>query len=282
MLDNEIFVHFFVSSYFFMLAGDIIFRTEGENCDRRISFSIKDALYRFIKNNETMFSKILSFHKYSFYGDMNLNFYLCLNKYYINNKHSVCENDQKALDFFFNQLEENCHNQSSQIVRNELNRCKPVENFSHIFLNRILINKNSIFDEESLIENILKTNFTIIDPAGDLDYKFIDSKMCHGIQLSDVVIRLIYMTMKHIYDKDFDELSDVFNNISETQRENIILFRKILNLSKDTSPYSFKSNVNLSKDDIKKLSLGWAYMNNVSLPEEERKLANLIAAAQIS
>lgn len=281
ILDNEILVHFFCSDYFFMLTGDIVFKVEGEDCDRESSFAVKDALYRFIKTNQNKVLKILHFHKYDFEGEVNINFYMCLKKYYIKNKNSVSKDDQKELDSFFKFFGESFDEEQKNNSCKENGKCYAVKDLSHIFLHRILMFNKNIFDKESLIENILENKFNIDGGDGEFHYEFVDSKKSHGIQLSDVVIKLICLFLNFICSKDINDLLRIFDNLTEAQRGNLILLSKIFMKSKETFPYVFRNNLNLSESDIQKISVATACMNNLSLPDQERKDANLIAFTKI-
>lgn len=275
LLKNQIYIHFFCSKYFFMLAGDLVFRVEDKYSNRELSLRIKDSLYNFITENKRIIGYIMHAHSYSDDSALSEDFYICLKRLYLKKKSNIDTADQKVLDIFFDAFGLKS-NEKLPTQENNHKNIKPINSFSHIFINRILLNKKSIFDEESAIKKHLENYDIVCEDGFNINYNFCNSKACYGIQLSDVIVRLIYILVSHICGLKKDEIMPFFESLSLKERRNISLLLSLIISSNDVSPFVFKNHMQLDKDSIVKLSIAFHAMKFIATQNENKKNENLM------
>lgn len=101
--------------------------------------------------------------------------------------------------------------------------------FNHFFLNRVarFPKAKHIFDEEPTIQKSL-SGIRVLDGTEAVDFSFADSKDVPGIQLSDVVVGFLGKYFTFIERTTPKVLVVKRNALSSTQKENLKLFRRLV------------------------------------------------------
>jgi hypothetical protein len=107
-----------------------------------------------------------------------------------------------------------------------------IDNFSMHFLRGVYVfkNANHVFDQETFVEKALRTT-EIRDGGRRLDYRFTDSRLEPGVQLSDVIAQLFGKYFTFLQDHRLSELLARKSKFSRLQRDNLGLLRALIDRS---------------------------------------------------
>lgn len=130
-----------------------------------------------------------------------------------------------------------------------------MEDFRHMFIHRICLFKASqhILDKEDKISVILE-DYRFMEEGTPIDlYRFVDSKMEPGVQLSDVVVGFLGACLAWLSNVDLTEIARIKGLLTEAQNTNRVLFSAILDRSISATD-AFVEKV-LSLDDMQRLEM---------------------------
>lgn len=105
-----------------------------------------------------------------------------------------------------------------------------IDNFSQIFMSPLRIFKNSFhfFDNEVFIEDILN-GYEFLDEGRIINhYKFVDSKECEFIQLSDVVVGLLGKYYSFIRNSSKNEIWNIVAGLDMNSYESLKLINDLI------------------------------------------------------
>lgn len=130
-----------------------------------------------------------------------------------------------------------------------------MEDFRHMFIHRICLFKASqhILDKEDKISVILD-DYRFMEEGTPINlYRFVDSKMEPGVQLSDVVVGFLGACLAWLRNVDLTEIARIKGLLTEAQNTNRVLFSAILDRSISVTD-AFVEKV-LSLDDMQRLEV---------------------------
>lgn len=107
-----------------------------------------------------------------------------------------------------------------------------------------------IFDHELLIEEILNASPIELSGHESIDYKFVDSKDEHLVQISDLIIGVLRYWMAFLESRSIQNIEEIFNAVSETQKVTLKKFQEILLYSLSVST-GFKHGVSSNDFELK-------------------------------
>jgi hypothetical protein len=124
-----------------------------------------------------------------------------------------------------------------------------IDNFSFFYLNRLAIFKYSshILDiEESIQTRLIETPIT----SGGVPathYRFADSKVETGIQLSDIVVGVLGKMHTYFTETSHEEVAEMRAHLTDTSLENAELLRDIISIS-DAANRAFLHSIGIVHD----------------------------------
>lgn len=107
-----------------------------------------------------------------------------------------------------------------------------IQGFEDVFLNRIGTFKNSthIFDEEKTVQAAIE-GIRVMNGVEEVEFSFADSKKVPGIQLSDIIVGFLGKYFTFIERTPVRVLSQKKSQLTFTQKENIKLFCRLIDIS---------------------------------------------------
>ncbi|WP_439871191.1 DUF3800 domain-containing protein [Pseudomonas syringae] len=107
-----------------------------------------------------------------------------------------------------------------------------IKGFEDIFLNRVARFKNSVhvFDEEETVQEAIE-GIRIMDGSRVVDFSFKDSKLVPGIQLADMMVGFLGKYFTFIERTPAHVLVQKKNKLNALQKENLKLFRQLVEKS---------------------------------------------------
>ncbi|RJG53479.1 hypothetical protein D0Z70_15795 [Sphingobium terrigena] len=129
------------------------------------------------------------------------------------------------------------------------------KDFSDIFIHRLCLFKASrhILDTEEKIRALLE-QYRFIGSGRQLDlYRFVDSKVEPGVQLSDVVVGLLGATLTWLRDLAIDEIPAINRDLTPAQNGNRLALASLIERSIAVSDAFVQKAVSL--DDMRRLEI---------------------------
>ncbi len=107
-----------------------------------------------------------------------------------------------------------------------------IADFSGHFLRGVYVFKNAahVFDQETIVQRALRTT-EFREGNKRLDYRFSDSKLEPGVQLTDVVANLFGKYFTFLQDHKLSDLLERKKRFSGIQRDNLALLRELVDRS---------------------------------------------------
>lgn len=239
LVSNDLFLHYSNLNILYWSAIDILESMIPQELFQ-IHIELKTILYEFIKIDLNSFIEILYKYEYPNIDREKANDFLDeILKYMINHKmkfilkYPAIDNNLVKLVY---QIIEKAKNTELTFIMNEKSHILIDDLF--IFYKRpfgIFKNSHHIFDEESSIENIFERWEFIENEEKWENFEFQNSKNNDLIQISDVIIGLVGKLFTYINDTDFNELTNIKENLSIRQVKNFTTLAKLFEKSDNQS-----------------------------------------------
>jgi hypothetical protein len=239
LVSNDLFLHYSNLNILYWSAIDILESMIPQELFQ-IHMELKTILYEFIKIDLNSFIEILYKYEYPNIDREKANDFLDeILKYMINHKmkfilkYPAIDNNLVKLVY---QIIEKAKNTELTFIMDEKSHILIDDLF--IFYKRpfgIFKNSHHIFDEESSIEDIFERWEFIENEEKWENFEFQNSKNNDLIQISDVIIGLVGKLFTYINDTDFNELTNIKENLSIRQVKNFTTLAKLFEKSDNQS-----------------------------------------------
>lgn len=239
LVSNDLFLHYSNLNILYWSTIDILESMIPQELFQ-IHMELKTILYEFIKIDLNSFIEILYKYEYPNIDREKANYFLDEILNYMTNhkmkfilKYPAIDNNIVTLVY---QIIEKAKNTELTFI---------MDGKSHILIDDLFIfykrpfgifkNSHHIFDEENSIEDIFERWEFIEDEKIWENFEFQNSKNNVLIQISDVIIGLVGKLFTYINDTDFNELTNIKENLSTRQVKNITTLAKLFEKSDNQS-----------------------------------------------
>lgn len=239
LVSNDLFLHYSNLNILYWSTIDILESMIPQELFQ-IHMELKTILYEFIKIDLNSFIEILYKYEYPNIDREKANYFLDEILNYMTNhkmkfilKYPAIDNNLVTLVY---QIIEKAKNTELTFI---------MDGKSHILIDDLFIfykrpfgifkNSHHIFDEENSIEDIFERWEFIEDEKIWENFEFQNSKNNVLIQISDVIIGLVGKLFTYINDTDFNELTNIKENLSTRQVKNITTLAKLFEKSDNQS-----------------------------------------------
>lgn len=230
LLDRGLLVHYSGLNVLFWSLIDIVESIQGQDVFVALyQRQLKNELYDVVSRNPLRFLKLL--HRFS----------------YPNIDRSAIRPFLTEVVAFLEQESTTDRNQMVAVLRDRLRQAagmgelvflhdnddgELIDNLSMHFLRGIYVFKNAshVFDQETFVERALRTT-EIREDGRRLDYRFADSRLEPGVQLSDVVAHLFGKYFTFLQDHNLADLLARRGRFTGLQRDNLGLLRELIDRS---------------------------------------------------
>lgn len=157
-------------------------------------------------------------------------------------------------DFYLEYLRQSLKSyRNRQLVFLEDNKDRiAINDYSAFYANLIVTYSNAdhIFDHELFVEELLNANPIELSGHKVINYKFVDSKDERLVQVSDLIVGILRYWMTFLESVNIQNLSEILNGLSETQKMKMEKFQKILLYSLNMST-GFKHGIGSNEFELK-------------------------------
>lgn len=239
LVSNDLFLHYSNLNILYWSAIDILESMIPQELFQ-IHMELKTILYEFINIDLNSFIEILYKYEYPNIDRKKANNFLDEILNYM-------KNNKMKFILKYPTIDSNLVNLVSQIIEKAKNTELTfiMDEKSHILIDDLFIfykrpfgifkNSYHIFDEESSIEDIFERWEFIENEKKWGNFEFQNSKNNDLIQISDVIIGLVGKLFTYINDTDFNELTNIKENLSTRQTKNFTTLAKLFEKSDNQS-----------------------------------------------
>jgi hypothetical protein len=235
--ESDFWVHYQVTDLLYWSIVDIVDAIiAGSEKSELIQYNwmLKDRLYRLLRDDPVQTAELLGRYGYPNVGEQH-------RRAFITELIALAEHRGDALNHFAYHmlkglLEMGINMQSLPYLEDETPSLL-IDGFGPFFLNRLCLFTRSshILDNEFEIEQYL-TELQLTEAGQPLrHYRFADSLVEPGVQISDIVTGLLGKLYSHIIKTPVHLIADDLQNLSSLQSRNLALLSKLLDRSTDES-----------------------------------------------
>lgn len=224
--ENNIFIHAFIFNNMYDLVVEIIDSIlANKKIGKEIFWdidAIKSSFYNFILNNWDSFNKLLI--KYNYPNIDNVKSF-CNEIINMINNYEI--DDFYLKDLCLELLKEASREKELVFLTNNEDK-ELIDSYAQLNYERVIAFPNSMhyFDDITCIKE--KMEKTYVNQTKN--FTFLDSTSDYYIQLSDVIINIIYRYYSFL-SKSKEEIIETINNLDELSKENLMLIIKLLDKS---------------------------------------------------